>query len=108
MSLLPGDMLAGYRIVAPLGEGGMARVYKAFQPSLERHVAVKVLSAQVALDAGFQARFRREAVPAHQLLVTVRYHPSDSRGQCDPHFGDRFQIAVKGDPGRRHPRCQGR
>ena len=43
MQDLTGQTLGQYRIVEPLGRGGMASVFKAFQPSLERYVAVKVL-----------------------------------------------------------------
>ena len=42
---LTGQTLGGYRILNQIGKGGMATVYKAFQPSLDRFVAVKVLPA---------------------------------------------------------------
>ncbi len=60
MSDLIGRELGGYRIVEQLGVGGMATVYKAFQPSMNRHVAIKVLPPHMATDAGFRARFQRE------------------------------------------------
>ena len=43
MQELVGQTLGQYRIVEPLGTGGMATVFKAFHPSLERYVAIKVL-----------------------------------------------------------------
>ncbi|MGH2620058.1 MAG: serine/threonine-protein kinase, partial [Anaerolineales bacterium] len=48
-------------MVAPVGEGGMAAVYKAYQPSIDRDVALKVLPRHFANDPQFVARFKREA-----------------------------------------------
>ncbi|MGD8816511.1 MAG: hypothetical protein PVJ51_04955 [Acidobacteriota bacterium] len=50
-----------YRIIAPLGAGGMGEVYLARDTKLERDVAVKVLPEDFAADQGHQARFEREA-----------------------------------------------
>jgi len=50
-----------------IGKGGMARVYKSIQPSLERHVAVKLLHPTVAADEEFLIRFQREAKAAASL-----------------------------------------
>lgn len=58
---LIGQTLGQYRIVEQLGKGGMATVYKAFQPSLERYVAIKVLPPYFAHEEGFSQRFEREA-----------------------------------------------
>ena len=43
MSLSPGSTVGPFRIIALLGKGGMASVYKAYQAKLDRHVALKVL-----------------------------------------------------------------
>jgi len=59
--------LGQYRIVEKLGSGGMADVYKAFQPSLGRYVAVKILPAVLCRDETFRARFDREAKAVAQL-----------------------------------------
>jgi serine/threonine protein kinase len=56
-----------YRVEARIGEGGMAEVYRGFDPVLNRTVAIKVLLPQFARDAGFVARFRREAQAAARL-----------------------------------------
>ncbi|NWF69609.1 MAG: protein kinase [Chloroflexi bacterium] len=56
-----GRTLGSYRIVEKIGMGGMATVYKAFDPNTERHVAIKILPEQYAHDAEFYERFRREA-----------------------------------------------
>ncbi len=61
MEDLTGRQFGHYQIVAPLGEGGMAAVYKAYQPAMERHVAIKVLPRHMSSSDEFVARFRREA-----------------------------------------------
>ena len=67
MEDLTGRQFGHYQIVAPLGEGGMAAVYKAYQPSMERYVAVKVLPRHMAKSEEFVSRFRREAKLLAQL-----------------------------------------
>ena len=66
---------AGYRIDGPLGEGGMGAVYRATQLSLERVVALKVLTVELSSDPAFRERFRREgllqAALDHPHIVTV-------------------------------------
>lgn len=58
---MDGMMLGKYRVMGPLGQGGMARVYRAYHPQLERYVAIKVLRQDVADQAETVARFKREA-----------------------------------------------
>jgi serine/threonine protein kinase len=67
MEDLTGKQFGVYEIVAPLGEGGMAAVYKAYQPAMERFVAVKVLSRTLAESREFTNRFQREAILLAQL-----------------------------------------
>jgi len=67
MENLTGKQFGPYQIVAPLGEGGMAAVYKAYQPGMERYVALKVLPRSYADDPQFLARFQREAKLLAQL-----------------------------------------
>jgi len=67
MENLTGKQFGHYQIVAPLGEGGMAAVYKAYQPSMERYVAIKVLPRQMATSDEFVARFKLEAKLLAQL-----------------------------------------
>jgi len=62
-----GRFLGQYELLELIGKGGMARVYKSFQPELERYVAVKLLHPSVASDEEFLARFRREARAAASL-----------------------------------------
>ena len=56
-----GTELAGYRIEAPIGRGGMGVVYRAEQLRLGRKVALKLLAPELAENAGFRARFEHES-----------------------------------------------
>ncbi|MEI7554064.1 protein kinase [Candidatus Chlorohelix sp.] len=60
-----------YEIKGALGKGGMATVYRAYQPSLAREVAIKVMSSQFSSDTTFQERFRREA-----RAIGMLHHPN--------------------------------
>jgi Flp pilus assembly protein TadD len=70
MENLVGKVLGKYEIVEHLGSGGMAEVYKAYQPGPERYVALKVLHSQLAQAENFMDRFKREA----QAVARLR-HP---------------------------------
>ncbi len=59
--LKPGDQLGEFRIVRPLGQGGMGVVYEALQESLWRRVALKVLPPGHAANENMVVRFLREA-----------------------------------------------
>ena len=72
MQGLIGQTLGGYRIVSQIGKGGMATVFKAYQPSLERYVAIKVMPSFYAeQDETFLKRFRQEA----KAIASLR-HPN--------------------------------
>src|SRR5215469_9059176 len=58
---LTGQSLGAYLLHGVLGIGGMAEVYQATDQTLEREVAVKVLSAPLAADADYVRRFHEEA-----------------------------------------------
>ena len=78
--------LGQYQIVAQVGKGGMATVYKAYQTSLQRYVALKVLSPRLADDLDLVKRFLREARSAAALR-----HPNvmiihDVVSQGDVHY----------------------
>ena len=66
---LIGRHLGAYQIQLKLGEGGMARVYKAYHERLRRDVAIKVILAQIAEQSDFRARFEREA----QLVASLEH-----------------------------------
>jgi serine/threonine-protein kinase len=57
-----------YRLERRLGVGGMSTVQLAFDTTLERYVAVKLLAEHLAADPNFVARFRREALAAARLV----------------------------------------
>ncbi len=58
---LTGKTLGKYRLVEKVGQGGMAQVYRAHQPELDRYVAIKILHPHLTNDEAFAARFQREA-----------------------------------------------
>lgn len=64
-----------YQLLHPLGKGGMADVYRAYDRMLERPVAVKILRQDFTSDSSFRERFRQEARAAanlsHPNIVTV-------------------------------------
>jgi hypothetical protein len=64
------DLIPGYRLEKLVGTGGMGEVHKATQLSLNRIVAIKLLSPQLAQDGSFVARFQKEAA----ALATL-HHP---------------------------------
>jgi serine/threonine protein kinase len=65
--IVPGFEIAGYRIEHELGRGAMAVVYRAIQLNLERPVALKVLSPELAENSEFVGRFFNEARAAAAL-----------------------------------------
>ena len=67
MDSLIGKTIGKYQIVEHLGRGGMAEVYKAHQPALDRHVAIKLMHSFLAEDKNFLSRFQREARAVAQL-----------------------------------------
>jgi len=70
-TLQPGQMVGEYKIISQIGKGGMATVYKAFQTNMERYVAIKVLSFQLADNEEFLGRFKQEA-----RLIARLEHPN--------------------------------
>ena len=60
-------MVSHYRVLHPLGEGGMGEVYAGFDETLQRRVALKAIRATHRLDAISKARFLREARILSQL-----------------------------------------
>jgi serine/threonine protein kinase len=64
---LTGKTLGSYRVLEPLGRGGMAEVYKGYHPLLDRYVAIKVLLSHLVKDSSFVERFQREAAAVARL-----------------------------------------
>ena len=67
MHLAPGTVLGSYKIITPLGAGGMGEVYRAKDVRLGREVALKIIPASRMRDAEVLERFEREARSAGQL-----------------------------------------
>ncbi len=66
-TVAPGSRLGRYEVLAAIGEGGMATVFRARDPELRREVAIKVLFPHLARRADVVARFQREARAAARL-----------------------------------------
>ncbi|HEX9923746.1 MAG TPA: protein kinase, partial [Anaerolineae bacterium] len=79
-----------YRVVAKLGRGGMAEVYKADQPSLGRYVAIKVLHSHLIDDEDFINRFSREA----KAIGGLR-HPNIVQALEFTGAGDTYYLAME-------------
>jgi len=75
MPFVIGENVGPYRLVEKLGKGGMATVFKAYHPSLDRYVAIKALHPAFMEHPGFIDRFEREAKVVakldHQNIVPI-------------------------------------
>jgi len=80
---LEGATLGRYRVLETLGHGGMARVYRAYHPQLDRYVAIKILRSDLVDDAEFLSRFQREA----RAVASLRH----------PHIVRVFDFDVEDD-----------
>ncbi|HSG99253.1 MAG TPA: serine/threonine-protein kinase, partial [candidate division Zixibacteria bacterium] len=59
--------LGDYRLISKIGQGGIAEIYKAIQTSLDREVAVKILSSKLSSDPDIVRRFDRESLTIARL-----------------------------------------
>ena len=71
MPFIIGENVGPYRLIEKLGKGGMATVFKAYHPSLDRYVAIKALHPAFMEHPGFIDRFEREA-----KVVAKLEHPN--------------------------------
>ena len=82
--------IPGYRMLRQLGRGGMATVYLAIQESVDREVALKVMSPALLVDPNFGERFLREA------RIAAKLHHRHVVGIHDvSHAGDLHYIAME-------------
>ncbi|HWS50447.1 MAG TPA: Stk1 family PASTA domain-containing Ser/Thr kinase [Microbacterium sp.] len=83
MSTEPRVLAGRYRVDELIGHGGMAKVYRGYDLTLGRDVAIKILDAELARDTAFRTRFRLEAQAAsrmsHPSIVRV-YDAGDEAG----------------------------
>jgi serine/threonine protein kinase len=85
------EVIAGrYEIIELIGRGGMGTVYKARQRTLDRVVAVKMLSEELAGDIEFRARFQQEAA----VLARLNHPAIVQVFDIEPH-GDTFCIIME-------------
>ena len=105
MTISSGENVGAYRVIEQLGSGGMATVFKAYHPSLDRYVAIKVLHPAFKADPQFFERFQREArIVAnleHPNIIPV-YDFSEHEGE--PYLvmrfieGDTLKPEMEGQP----------
>jgi formylglycine-generating enzyme required for sulfatase activity/tRNA A-37 threonylcarbamoyl transferase component Bud32 len=100
-ALSAGDVLGQYRVVRPLGRGGMAEVYEVEHGVLRRRYALKLLPAELARSGAERERFRREA----QVMANLE-HPNivrvDEFGETDGRYWLRMELAEGVDVGDAH------
>src|SRR5579862_404948 len=69
------EKVGRYQMRELIGEGAMAKVFKAYDPDIDRELAIKVLKSQLRGDSEYHTRFLREAkgagVLSHPNIVTV-------------------------------------
>lgn len=82
--------LGNYEIVGRVGKGGMATVYRARQLNMQRDVAIKVMSADLAADPEFVARFEREA-----HVIARLEHPRILPVHDFGHEGELFYLVMR-------------
>ena len=83
MALSIGTRIGGYEVIGKLGEGGMGEVYRAHDSTLDRDVALKVLSEAFTADPDRLARFQREA----KVLASLNH----------PNIGGIYGLESSGD-----------
>ena len=85
MDLAPGTKLGRYEIRSKLGQGGMGEVYLAQDTKLDRKVAIKLLTPDIATDKNRMNRFVQEAKAAsalnHPNIITIHEIDETSVGQ---------------------------
>ena len=79
-----GSEIAGHRLEAVAGRGGMGVVYRATQLRLKRQVALKLIASDLAADPSFRERFEHESEIAAQIEhphVIPLYEAGEEEGQ---------------------------
>src|SRR5262245_16786720 len=84
------EMLGRYRLLKPLGQGGMGAVFLAHDTTLDRRVAVKVLPPHTVNDPDAVKRFQREAKALAKLG-----HPGIVQAFDSDSAGDRYFLVME-------------
>lgn len=100
MTFTPGENVGPYRIIEQLGQGGMATVFRAYHPSLDRDVAIKVLHPVFKEDPQFFGRFQREA----RIVARLEHSNIIPVYDFNEHNGEPYLVMryVKGDTLKAH------
>src|SRR5262249_7398733 len=83
MTLQPGAILGQYRILEPLGAGGMGQVYKAVHVAMDRVVALKVIAPHLLKEDRARARFQQEvrtAAKLHHPNIVLAHDAAEANG----------------------------
>lgn len=83
-----GEQVGAYQIVEQLGQGGMATVYKAYHPQLDRFVAIKVMHQNFLEDSNFRSRFEREA----QIVARLEHPHIVPTYDFNQHHGQPYLV----------------
>jgi eukaryotic-like serine/threonine-protein kinase len=92
---------ARYRLVERLGRGGMSVVWRGYDEILGRHVAVKVLSAELAGDERFRERLKQEALAAARLChphITAIFDFGETSAGAGPAVPYVVMELIDGEP----------
>ena len=79
MTLQVGMEIGPYQITDQIGAGGMATIYKAYQPKLDRHVAIKVMHESFAHDQDFRSRFHPSGTFSWISISIIIFHDENAR-----------------------------
>lgn len=114
VGLPKGSKVGKYQVVERLGMGGQAVVYKAYDPLLDRFVALKQVSTHLAADEKFVERFRREAQILAKLggeqesIVTIHELIEEERGLfivMEYLAGHSLETVLEDTPGPSEPKA---
>src|SRR5436190_23888084 len=97
------QILGAYRLISPLGAGGMGEVWRAEDTRLLREVAIKILSDHIANDPEWKARFLREARTIAQLN-----HPNIATIFAIEQEGEKVFIVMRSEERRVGKECRSR
>ena len=86
----PQQMIGKYRVISSLASGSQGAVYRAYDPGLDRYVALKVLHPHLAADPDIVRRFQREA----RIIASISHPNIVGIAEIGEHEGSHF-IAIE-------------